>query len=114
MKNIPTKIKSINEYDKIDYDSVHVLLKAENNMINGKITLHNHKANIVKETEDYYEVTQGPIYRIPKSDVITEEEEAEFIVLKFRLENGLGISSKQRHDSKLMERAKKEIPQYFI
>ncbi len=114
MKNIPTKIKSINEYQKIEYPNIHILLKAENNMVAGKITLHNHSANIVNETEDYYEVTQAPIYRIPKEDAILDDEEANFTVLKFRLENDMGVSSKHRQDQELMTRAQKEMPQYFI
>ena len=109
--------KDIKSYEICkNYKDGFLLLKSENTMMSGnKITIHKHIFHIVNETEDSYEVVQGPIIKISKSDLILDEVEATYKTILYRLQEGLGISkSHQNKYPELIEKVKIEYPQYFI
>ena len=73
------------------------------------------KLSIIEEHENHYIAAQGPIYKIPKEEIIFGEKESAYEVLKLKIQNNIPISKsfKSKYPD-LMEKISEEYPQYFI
>ena len=73
-----------------------------------------HRKTIVGEDDDFYYVTSETPKKIPKSKCIHDESEAIYTAMKDRLFAGIKFTNKQAKKYDIINKLKKDYPQYFI
>jgi hypothetical protein len=77
-------------------------------------TIACHKKVVVGEDEDYYYITSESPKKILKSDVIDNEYNAFYKTMLYKIRNNIKLSRKQLQRQDVIDKIKKDCPQYFI
>ena len=77
-------------------------------------TIACHKKVVVHEDEDYYYITSENPKKILKSDVIDNEYDALYKTMLHKIKNNIKLSRKQLQRQDIIDKIKKDYPQYFI
>ena len=106
--------KKIQDLEEVESDIVYILIDGSDMFFSDSV--HRHKLYIVEESEEYYKVSQSPIYKVSKKRVIKDDSESAYELIKARIEKGITKISKSFKNKypDVIKKIKEEFPQYFI